>query len=106
MRVRKWACVNRTQDEQRKRSTKKTVGNDVDGLTEPKTEFFVSSSRSESTRKRYSKQGRLDTERIDQIPLNPKCRDEIIPILNAVQQLYSKPEVCEQVLKLVAQAGL
>ena len=54
-------------------------------------------------RKGYSKQGRLDTERIDQVPLNLECRDEIIPVLKALQHLYSIPEVCDQMMKLVAQ---
>ena len=54
-------------------------------------------------RKGYSKQRRLDTESTDQIQLNLECRDEIIPILKTVQHLYSKPDLCEQILKLVAQ---
>jgi IS5 family transposase len=54
-------------------------------------------------RKGYSKQGRLDTERIDQVPLNLECRDEIIPVLRALQHLYSTPEDCDQMMKLVAQ---
>lgn len=54
-------------------------------------------------RKGYSKQRRLDTESIDQVQLNLECRDEIIPILKTVQHLYAKPDLCEQILKLVAQ---
>ncbi len=54
-------------------------------------------------RKGYSKRGRLDTERIEQIPLNLRCRDEIIPVLRAVQHLYSKPDIRDQILKRVAQ---
>ena len=54
-------------------------------------------------RKGYSKQRRLDTESIDQVQLNLECRDEIIPILKTVQHLSAKPDLCEQILKLVAQ---
>ncbi len=52
---------------------------------------------------RCVKQRRLDTESIDQIQLNLECRDEIIPILKTLQHLYSKSDLCEQILKLVAQ---
>lgn len=52
-------------------------------------------------RKGYSNQGRLDTQPIDLIPLNLECRDEIIPVLRALQHLYSKPNVRAQILKLI-----
>ena len=52
-------------------------------------------------RKGYSNQGRLDTQRIDLIPLNLECRDEIIPVLRSLQYLYSKPNVRAQILKLI-----
>ena len=32
----------------------------------------------------------LETESIDQVPLNLECRDEIIPILRTVQHLNAK----------------
>ncbi len=51
-------------------------------------------------------QRRLETESIDQVPLNLECRDEIIPILRTVQHLYAKSDLGEQVLKLVAQVSL
>ena len=54
-------------------------------------------------RQGYSKQRRLDTESIDQVQRNLECRDEIIPILKTVQHLYSNSDLCEQILKLVAQ---
>ena len=38
-------------------------------------------------RKGYSQQGRLDTERIDQVVLNLECRDKIVPVLRALQHL-------------------
>ncbi len=51
-------------------------------------------------------QSRLETESIDQVPLNLECRDEIIPIFRTVQHLYAKSDLGEQVLKLVAQVSL
>jgi hypothetical protein len=54
-------------------------------------------------RKGYSKQGRLDTQRIDLIPLNLECRDEFIPVLRALQHVYSKPEIRDRILNLVQQ---
>ena len=54
-------------------------------------------------RKGYSNQGRLDTQRIDQIPLNVECCDEIIPVLRALQHLYSKPDVRDQIMNLIEQ---
>lgn len=69
--------------------------------TRPNTEFFASSSRSKSLRKGYSQQGRLDTERIDQVVLNLECRDEIVPVLRALQHLYSKSDMCARVMKLI-----
>ncbi len=55
-------------------------------------------------RKGYSKQGRLDTQRIDLIPLNLECRDEFIPVLRALQHVHSKPEIRERILNLVQSA--
>ena len=63
----------------------------------------MSSSRSKSIRKGYLKQRRLDTKSIDRVQLNLESRDEIIPVLKTVQHLYSKPDLCEEILKLVAQ---
>jgi transposase, IS5 family len=39
-------------------------------------------------RLRYQEQPRLDCPAVDQIQLNLKCRDEIIPILQALQHVY------------------
>jgi len=56
-------------------------------------------------RKAYSNQRRLDTQRNDQVPLNVECRDEIIPVLRALQHLYSKPDVRDQIVNLIEFAG-
>ena len=53
-------------------------------------------------RKAFSSQGRLDCRGILGVPLNLDCRDEIIPILRAVQQIYSRPELRDQILDLIA----
>jgi hypothetical protein len=50
----------------------------------------------------YSKQGRLDCPSVLQVQLNFNCRDEIIPILRALQHIYSEPELCDEILTLVA----
>lgn len=53
-------------------------------------------------RKPFSDQGRFDVEGIGNVQLNLNCRDEIIPILSALQYIYSKPELRDSILKLVA----
>jgi len=50
-------------------------------------------------RKGYSTQLRLDSLPIDQVPLNLDCRDRIVPILRALQQVYSKPDVTAGIMK-------
>jgi hypothetical protein len=52
-------------------------------------------------RKGYSTQLRLDSLPIDQVPLNLECRDRIVPVLRALQQVYSKADVTAGILKLV-----
>ena len=54
-------------------------------------------------RKPYSSQRRLDSETIENVELNLNCRDEIIPILSALQYIYSKPELRDEILKLIAE---
>lgn len=54
-------------------------------------------------RKPLSKQQRLDCEAIEAVDLNLNCRDEIIPILAALQHVYMKPELRDLILRLVAQ---
>lgn len=53
-------------------------------------------------RKAFSAQLRLDVPSVADVQLNLKCRDEIIPILAALQHVYSKPPLRDQILKLVA----
>ncbi len=52
-------------------------------------------------RKGYSNQRRLDSPPIDRVPLNLECRDRIIPILRALQHVYSKAETTAAILKLI-----
>ena len=53
-------------------------------------------------RKAISRQRRLDSTAIDRVVLNLNCRDEIIPILAALQHLYSLPQARDEILNLVA----
>jgi len=53
-------------------------------------------------RKAFEPQQRLDRAVVNQVPLNANCRDEIIPILRALQHLYSQPQVREEILRKVA----
>lgn len=39
---------------------------------------------------------------VTQVVLNPNCRDRMIPILRALQQIYSQPQLRRQALDLVA----
>lgn len=61
----------------------------------------VVSSRSEAMRQGYSKQGRLDALPIERVSLNLDCRDEIVPILKALQHIYSQPVLRDQILDLI-----
>ena len=49
----------------------------------------------------YQEQPRLDCPEVGRVELNLKCRDEIIPILRALQRLYENEPLREQLLKLV-----
>ena len=53
-------------------------------------------------RKAYSKQLRLDSPPIDQVELNFGCRDAIIPVLRSLQHVYSKPDLTETIMQLIA----
>ena len=46
---------------------------------------------------------RLGYAPIEQVELNVNCRDEIIPILRALQQIYSEPKLRQQILDPVAE---
>jgi hypothetical protein len=54
-------------------------------------------------RKAFSDQQRLDCRGVLGVELNLDCRDEIIPILRGLQQIYSRPELRQQILDLIAQ---
>ena len=53
-------------------------------------------------RKAIEKQRRLDGGSVSQVVLNLNCRDELIPVLRGLQQIYSTTPVRDQILKLVA----
>jgi transposase, IS5 family len=52
-------------------------------------------------RKGYSTQLRLDSLPIEQVPLNLECRSRVVPILRALQQVYSKAEVTDRIMQLI-----
>lgn len=54
-------------------------------------------------RRRFSSQTRLDCQTIAEVQLNQNCRDEIIPVLRALQHVYSQGQLRDQILNLVAQ---
>jgi transposase, IS5 family len=53
-------------------------------------------------RKAFSEQRRLDCLEVQRVSLNFNCRDEIIPILRALQQIYSRAGLRDQILDLIA----
>lgn len=53
-------------------------------------------------RKSFSSQPRFDCRGVLGVQLNLECRDELIPILAALQHLYSQPETRDAMLDLVA----
>jgi hypothetical protein len=63
----------------------------------------TSSSRSKWMRKNFSKQTRLDCRTVLDVELNLNCRHEIIPILRALQHIYSQPDLRNAILDLIAQ---
>jgi hypothetical protein len=54
-------------------------------------------------RKPFSQQTRLDCRTVLDVELNLECRDEIIPILAALQYIYSQTEVRDEILGLIAE---
>lgn len=52
-------------------------------------------------RKAFARQRRFDCSAIENIQLNLECRDEMIPILRALQEIYSQPQLRDSVLKLI-----
>ncbi|HID21918.1 MAG TPA: ISNCY family transposase, partial [Planctomycetaceae bacterium] len=53
-------------------------------------------------RKAFDKQGRLDCSPVLSVELNTDCRDEIVPILKALQRIYSQPELRASILRAIA----
>ena len=53
-------------------------------------------------RKPYSPQFRLDCQPIEQLQLNLNCRDEMIPILEALKHVFSEAELRDPLIELVA----
>lgn len=49
----------------------------------------------------HSNQGRLDCEPIHEVSLNLDCRDEIIPVLYALQHIYKVPSLRDKIMALV-----
>ncbi len=54
-------------------------------------------------RMRFNPQARLDCPPIEQLKLNLNCRDEIIPILRALQHIYSASKLRREILDLVGE---
>ena len=53
-------------------------------------------------RKAYSSQLRLDCQSIEQLKLNLNCRDEIVPILEALKHVFGQFELRDQIIQLVS----
>lgn len=53
-------------------------------------------------RKAFDHQQQLDRPVISNVPLNPGCRDEIIPILAALKHIYAQPKLRDDILRVVA----
>ncbi len=52
-------------------------------------------------RKAFSDQQRLDCRGVLGVELNLDCRDEIVPILRAIQHVYKQPKLRKQILDLI-----
>src|SRR5277367_1679164 len=53
-------------------------------------------------RKAMERQGRLGCPSVAEVELNAGCRDEIIPILCALQHIYAQPALRDEILRAVA----
>ena len=53
-------------------------------------------------RKAYDRQRRLDCPSVSRVSLNTDCRNETIPILRALQHIYSTPKVRDSILRAIA----
>ena len=56
-------------------------------------------------RKSFSIQLRLDCSPVGSVQLNTECRDEIVPILAALQHVYSQSNLRASVTGLIAREG-
>ena len=52
-------------------------------------------------RKAFSNQQRLDCRGVLGVELNLNCRDEIVPILRAIQHVYQQPKLRKEILDLI-----
>ena len=53
-------------------------------------------------RKTFSKQARFDCRQVTDVKLNLNCRDEIVPILFALQRVYCDDEIREKIFKHIS----
>jgi hypothetical protein len=53
-------------------------------------------------RKPFDPQQRLDCQPVLNVPLNRDCRDEIVPILRALQHIYTRPHLRDDILPAIA----
>ena len=53
-------------------------------------------------RKAFDPQQRLDCQAVLDVRLNFNCRDEIVPILRALQHIYSRPKLRDAILRAIA----
>ena len=53
-------------------------------------------------RKAFDRQRRLDCPSVTKVPLNLHCRNETVPILRALQHIYSRAEVRDPILHAIA----
>lgn len=53
-------------------------------------------------RKAFDRQTRLDLQPVADVRLNLNCRDEIVPILQALQYIYSQPKLRDDILRAIA----
>jgi len=50
----------------------------------------------------FQEQLQLGTRSVSQVELNLKCRDEIVPILRGIQEVYNTPELRQAIVDLIA----
>ena len=53
-------------------------------------------------RKPFDPQQRLDCHPVPNVRLNLDCRDEIVPILCALQHIYTRPDLRDEILRAIA----